>query len=141
MINQPHEKPEWFAHTADSAIENRASVNPVKKNRVAPILAIIAIALSATAFGLSKSPSDAETTSASLVATNSNSQDQVLPLTVDPSSPQPTVKNPATIPNIPAPTVPNGARGGNDDGEENHKRPGHAGAHKSGYEDNEGDDD
>jgi hypothetical protein len=133
MTNQPHEKPEWFEHIADASGEKSTPINRVKKNRVAPALAIIAIALSATAYGLSKSPSDAETPTASQVSANLNSQDQV--------ATPPNVSNPAPLPKIPAPTVPNGARGGDDDGEENQKRPGHEGVQKSGDDDNEGDDD
>lgn len=77
MINQPHEKPEWFTHTADSATERVVSVNPVKKNRVAPILAIIAIALSIASFGLSNSPVETKVPATSLKSTdfvNSNSE-------------------------------------------------------------------
>lgn len=158
MTNQPQEKPEWFEHIADDSNEKSNPVNRVKKNRVAPVLGIIAIALAATTYGLSKSPSDAKAPTAIQVSANLNSQNQIAPTTIDPkqpnasapnsmqsestnpNSPLPTASNPATLPKIPTPVVPNGAKSGDENGEDHHKRPGHGGDHKSGRDDNEGDD-
>jgi hypothetical protein len=106
MTDQPQEKPEWFAHVADASDEKSMPINRLQKNRVLPVLAIIAIALSATAYGLSKSPSDAETPAAPKVSAPQA------------SAPQPNVSNPAPLPKISAPTVPNGARGGDDAGDD-----------------------
>lgn len=106
MTDQPQEKPEWFEHVADASDEKSMPINRLQKNRVLPVLAIIAIALSATAYGLSKSPSDAETPAAPKVSAPQA------------STPQPNVSNQAPLPKISAPTVPNGARGGDDGGDD-----------------------
>ena len=106
MTDQPQEKPEWFEHVADASDEKSMPINRLQKNRVLPVLAIIAIALSATAYGLSKSPSDAETPAAPKVSAPQA------------SAPQPNVSNQAPLPKISAPTVPNGARGGDDAGDD-----------------------
>ena len=111
MTDQPQEKPEWFEHVADASDEKSMPINGLQKNRVLPVLAIIAIALSATAYGLSKSPSDAETPAAPKVSAPQASTPQA-------STPQPNVSNQAPLPKISAPTVPNGARGGDDAGDD-----------------------
>ena len=111
MTDQPQEKPEWFEHVADASDEKSMPINRLQKNRVLPVLAIIAIALSATAYGLSKSPSDAETPAAPKVSAPQASTPQA-------STPQPNVSNQAPLPKISAPTVPNGARGGDDAGDD-----------------------
>ncbi len=111
MTDQRQEKPEWFEHVADASDEKSMPINRLQKNRVLPVLAIIAIALSATAYGLSKSPSDAETPAAPKVSAPQASTPQA-------STPQPNVSNQAPLPKISAPTVPNGARGGDDAGDD-----------------------
>ena len=116
MTDQPQEKPEWFEHVADASDEKSMPINRLQKNRVLPVLAIIAIALSATAYGLSKSPSDAETPAAPKVSAPQASTPQAS--TPQASTPQPNVSNQAPLPKISAPTVPNGARGGDDAGED-----------------------
>ncbi len=126
MTDQPQEKPEWFEHVADASDEKSMPINRLQKNRVLPVLAIIAIALSATAYGLSKSPSDAETPAAPKVSAPQASTPQAstpqasTPQASTPqaSTPQPNVSNQAPLPKISAPTVPNGARGGDDAGED-----------------------
>ncbi|MEI7454008.1 MAG: hypothetical protein WCJ90_00615 [Actinomycetes bacterium] len=116
MTDQPQEKPEWFEHVADASDEKSMPINRLQKNRVLPVLAIIAIALSATAYGLSKSPSDAETPAAPKVSAPQASTPQAS--TPQASTPQPNVSNQAPLPKISAPTVPNGARGGDDAGDD-----------------------
>ncbi len=116
MTDQPQEKPEWFEHVADASDEKSMPINRLQKNRVLPVLAIIAIALSATAYGLSKSPSDAETPAAPKVSAPQASAPQAS--APQASAPQPNVSNPAPLPKISAPTVPNGARGGDDAGDD-----------------------
>ena len=116
MTDQPQEKPEWFEHVADASDEKSMPINGLQKNRVLPVLAIIAIALSATAYGLSKSPSDAETPAAPKVSAPQASTPQAS--TPQASTPQPNVSNQAPLPKISAPTVPNGARGGDDAGDD-----------------------
>jgi hypothetical protein len=121
MTDQPQEKPEWFEHVADASDEKSMPINRLQKNRVLPVLAIIAIALSATAYGLSKSPSDAETPAAPKVSAPQASTPQAsTPQASTPqaSTPQPNVSNQAPLPKISAPTVPNGARGGDDAGDD-----------------------